>query len=101
LASTVKTKTDLAYQRCIQPSCGATYDVSEVRTSCGDCGGLLDVEYDWDAAEVPKSLAAFEQKWSRRHDPLCLSGVWRFRELFPFAPAEKIVTIGEGQTLLH
>jgi threonine synthase len=101
LASTVKTKTDLAYQRCIHPACAATYDVGEVRTSCGDCGSLLDVLYDWDAAEVPKSLAAFEQKWSRRFDPLCLSGVWRFRELFPFAPADKIVTIGEGQTLLH
>jgi threonine synthase len=99
--ASVKTVTDLAYQRCIQPSCAATYDVGEVRTSCGECGGLLDVQYDWDAASVPKSLTAFEQKWSKRHDPLCLSGVWRFRELFPFAPAEKIVTIGEGQTLLH
>ena len=72
--------TDLAFQRCIHPSCAATYDVGEVRTSCGECGGLLDVLYDWDAAQVPKSLTAFEQKWSRRHDPLCLSGVWRFRD---------------------
>ncbi len=38
--------------------------------------------------------------WSRRYEPLSLSGVWRFRELFPFAPDEKIVTIGEGQTHL-
>ena len=30
-----------------------------------------------------------------------LSGVWRFRELLPFAPPEKVVTIGEGQTLLQ
>src|SRR5688572_30618643 len=101
LASMVQTKTDLAYQRCIQPSCAATYDVGEVRTNCDSCGGLLDVAYDWDAIAVPKSLAAFEQKWSRRNDPLSFSGVWRFRELFPFAPAEKVVTIGEGQTLLH
>jgi len=101
LASTVQTKTDLAFQRCIQPSCAATYDVGEVRTSCTACGGLLDVDYDWDAAAVPKSLASFEQKWSRRHEPLSLSGVWRFRELLPFAPADKVVTIGEGQTLLH
>ncbi len=27
--------------------------------------------------------------------------MWRFHELLPFAPPEKIVTIGEGQTLLH
>jgi threonine synthase len=32
---------------------------------------------------------------------LNLSGVWRFRELLPFAPADQIVTIGEGQTLLQ
>ena len=99
--ASVNTMTDLAYQRCIHPGCAATYDVGEVRTSCGECGGLLDVQYDWDGAEVPKSLSAFEQKWSRHFDPLCQSGVWRFRELLPFAPADKIVTIGEGQTLLH
>jgi threonine synthase len=101
LASTVQVKTDLAFQRCIQPSCAATYDLGEVRTSCDACGSLLDVAYGWDAAKVPKTLAFFEQKWNRRHDPLCLSGVWRFRELLPFAQPDKVVTIGEGQTLLH
>src|SRR5262249_21393350 len=101
LASTVKTKTDLAFQRCVMPDCGATYDVSEVRTSSDACGALLDVAYDWDALPVPNSLAAFEDKWSRRNEPLCLSGVWRFSELLPFAAPNKIVTIGEGQTLLH
>jgi threonine synthase len=101
LATTVKTKTDLAFQRCVMPDCGATYDVGEVRTSCDACGALLDVDYDWDALPVPPSLAAFENKWSRRGEPLCLSGVWRFYELLPFAAPSKIVTIGEGQTLLH
>jgi threonine synthase len=95
------TRTDVAYQRCIQPSCAATYGVDEVRTSCDACGSLLDVDYDWDALPVPKSLSFFEQKWSRRHEPLCHSGVWRFRDLLPFAPAEMVVSIGEGQTLLH
>ncbi|MGD9633859.1 MAG: threonine synthase [Pirellulales bacterium] len=101
MASTVKTRTDLAHQRCIRPDCAATYDVGDVRTSCGECGGLLDVDYDWDSLPLPKSLSAFEGKWSERNNPLSFSGVWRFRDLFPFAPAEKIVTIGEGQTLLH
>jgi threonine synthase len=101
LASTVKTKTDLAFQRCVKPDCAATYDVGEVRTSCDACGSLLDVAYDWDALPVPETLAAFEEKWSRRNEPLCLSGVWRFYELLPFAVPSKIVTIGEGQTLLH
>ncbi len=101
MASTVRTMTDLAYQRCVMPDCAATYDVGEVRTSCSACGSLLDIAYDWNALPVPDSLKWFEKKWSRRNEPLCFSGVWRFSDLFPFAPPNKIVTIGEGQTLLH
>lgn len=101
MASIATTKTGLAYQRCVMPGCAATYDIAEVRTSCAACGALLDVDYDWDALPLPTSLRDFEDKWSRRSEPLCLSGVWRFHELLPFAPPAKIVTIGEGQTLLH
>ncbi|MEX2316668.1 MAG: threonine synthase [Pirellulales bacterium] len=97
----MQTQTDLAYQRCIMPACGATYDVGEVRTSCDACGALVDVAYDWDGLPVPDTLKSFEAKWSRRNEPLCRSGVWRFYELLPFAPPTKIVTIGEGQTLLQ
>ena len=93
--------TDLAYQKCISPGCGATYDVGEVRTACDRCGNLLDVIYDWDRLPVPDSLRAFEAKWSRRNEPLARSGVWRFYDLLPFAPADRVVTIGEGQTILH
>jgi threonine synthase len=59
------------------------------------------VVYDWDRVAVPSSLTSFEQKWARRHSPYCFSGVWRFHELLPFAPIDRCVTIGEGQTLLH
>jgi len=90
----------LAFQRCIAHDCGATYGIDEVRVACDRCGNLLDVAYDWDRARPPDSWEFFEQKWSRRYDPLDFSGVWRFRELLPFAPPEQIVTIGEGQTLL-
>ncbi len=83
------------------PGCAATYDVGEVRTSCAKCGSLLDIDYDWDSLPVPNSLADFEAKWSRRNEPLAFSGVWRFYDLLPFAPLAKIVSIGEGQTLLH
>tara|TARA_B100000686_G_scaffold290547_2_gene317979 strand:- start:857 stop:2251 length:1395 start_codon:yes stop_codon:yes gene_type:complete len=92
---------EIAFQQCISPSCLATFGVDEVLTACTKCGGLLDVSYDWNAAEIPASLSEFESKWSNRHDPLSYSGVWRFRELLPFAPPEKIVTVGEGQTLLQ
>jgi threonine synthase len=83
------------------PDCAATYDVGDVRTSCQSCGSLLDIAYDWDSLPVPSSLQEFEAKWSRRYEPLSFSGVWRFYELLPFAPTNKIVTIGEGQTLLR
>jgi threonine synthase len=62
---------------------------------------LLDVSYEWDRLRLPKSLDYFEQKWSRRYDPKCASGVWRFHELLPFAELDQVVTIGEGQTLLQ
>ena len=62
---------------------------------------MLDVGYDWSRARPPDRWSHFEAKWSRRFDPLALSGVWRFHELLPFARAERLVTIGEGQTLLH
>jgi threonine synthase len=61
----------------------------------------MDVAYDWDRLNPPRSMAEFESKWARRGDPLALSGVWRFRELLPFAPPDKVATVGEGQTLLQ
>ncbi|MBS0206558.1 MAG: threonine synthase [Planctomycetes bacterium] len=90
-----------ALQRCIAPLCRATYDVSDVLTSCPDCGSLLDIDYDWDRLPVPSSMREFEARWSNRRNPLDLSGVWRFRDLLPFARDEDIVTIGEGQTILQ
>ncbi len=93
--------TDTSYQQCIVPACGARYGIGEVRVACGRCGSLLDVMYDWNRLRVPASLGSFEAKWHRRNDPHCLSGVWRFHDLLPFAPVEKCITVGEGQTLLH
>ena len=90
----------LAYQTPLAGD-GATFDVGQTLPECTGLGGLLDVQYDWDRVPVPSRLQEFEQRWSRRHDPLDFSGVWRFRELLPFASPEQIVTIGEGQTILR
>ncbi|MCG8649773.1 MAG: threonine synthase [Pirellulales bacterium] len=94
-------QTDLAFQRCINASCGATYDTHSIRTACDKCGDLLDIDYDWNRAAVPSSLKDFEAMWSQRTNPVRFSGVWRFHELLPFAPQDKIITVGEGQTLLQ
>ena len=96
---------DLAFQRCIHPDCQATYGVDEVLFACRKCGSLLDIAYDWDRCEVPPSLKFFEARWatpgrsveSRANS----SGVWRFRELLPFAKLDDLVTLGEGRTTLQ
>lgn len=100
-STSTRQATDLAWQACINPACGATYDTGTARTSCAKCGDLLDIAYDWNRIEVPSRLQDFEKFWTQRHDPVRFSGVWRFHELLPFAPKNQIVTVGEGQTLLQ
>jgi threonine synthase len=92
---------ELAFQRCVHPHCGATAALDDTSFRCPRCGGLYDVVYDWDRARPPRSLREFEAKWAERTNPLSFSGVWRFRQLFPFAPDDAILTIGEGQTILQ
>jgi threonine synthase len=93
--------TEAVFQRCVSPDCAATCGVDETAFQCPRCGGLLDVAYDWDRLQPPRALRDLEAHWSRRTDPLSFSGVWRFRDLLPFAPPDKILTIGEGQTILQ
>ena len=93
--------TDTAFQQCIDPACGSTYDVGQTLVSCPECGGLLDVRYDWDRLPVPASLRAFDDRRGS-FAPLDFSGVWRFRDLLPFYRDEgDIVTLGEGRTILQ
>jgi threonine synthase len=89
------------YQRCITPSCGSTLGVEDTSFVCPACGGLMDVAYEWDQLRPPKALRDFEAKWADRANPLSFSGVWRFRDLLPFAPPDQVLTIGEGQTILQ
>src|SRR3984957_9297768 len=97
---------DVAFQQCINPACGRTYSTTEIKISCTQCGGLLDIKYDWSRLPVPKSLSFFEHRWSTKgtntEGRIDFSGVWRFRELFPFYRTEAdIVSIGEGRTTLQ
>jgi threonine synthase len=94
-------QTDLAFQRCINPACAATYEARSIRTACDRCGDLLDIKYDWERTALPSKLNEFEAMWSQRTNPVRFSGVWRFHELLPFAPQDKLITVGEGQTLLQ
>ncbi|HUT34698.1 MAG TPA: threonine synthase [Planctomycetota bacterium] len=93
--------TDAARQQCIRPACGATYELKSVHQRCEKCGALLDVAYDWERLPVPARLALFDERRASSRNPLDYSGVWRFRELIPFAELDKVLTIGEGQTQLR
>lgn len=93
--------TEPVFQRCIHPHCATTVALDDTSFHCPKCGGLLDVAYDWNRIAPPKSLRDFEAKWSERTNPVSFSGVWRFHALLPFCPPEKILTIGEGQTILQ
>jgi threonine synthase len=95
-----------AFQQCINPTCGSTYAIDQVKVACDRCGSLLDIRYDWSRLPVPRSLNFFEHRWNTKgintQGRLDFSGVWRFRELLPFYRTEdEIVTIGEGRTVLQ
>jgi len=93
--------TNLAFQKCINPTCGAQFDCAQVLFKCPACGDLLDIWYDWDKIPIPDKLDEFAKRWAGRDNPLDLSGVWRFRELLNFCQDKYKVTIGEGQTILQ
>jgi len=69
--------------------CGARYSKDEVVYTCSKCGGLLDVKYDYSEIEVDRIVKAKGE------------GVWKYRELLPFADEIKPITIQEGNTPLY
>ena len=76
--------------KCID--CGREYEASERIYFCPSCGGLLDVEYEYD-----RRLSLTPWSKSFRERPL---GVWRYRELLPIEELDKVVTMNEGGTRL-
>lgn len=85
---------------CINGSCHAHFDITEILYNCPKCGGLLEAKYDFGHPDT----AALKKTWRERrmsNAPLDQSGVWRYRELFPFVENHShIVTLREGNTPL-
>jgi threonine synthase len=80
---------------CFNPECRARYGIDEVLYQCSLCGALLEVENDFQGIK-PKEL---QQCWDQRRlsrAPLDVSGVWRFREMLPFADPTHIVSLREA-----
>lgn len=94
-------KTNAAFQKCINPGCGAEFDCGQAIFKCPRCGELLDIQYDWNKIKVPKKMSDFGSRWADRDNQSDFSGVWRFRELLDFCKDKYRVTIGEGQTILQ
>ncbi len=101
----IRRVSEIAHQRCIHPDCAATFDLGDTRFACRQCGSLLDIAYNWSRCNTPCTLSFFASRWATagrtaqaRAD---YSGVWRFRELLPFAGIDELVTIGEGRTTLQ
>lgn len=72
---------DEAFQKCIDPSCGLEYPITDIRIDC-ERGHLLDVKYK---SKPPTSLKeVFYKRRNPANNIFNESGVWRFRELLNF-----------------
>src|SRR4030095_8813383 len=90
-----------AGQCCVDPKCGRRFDLNERLYVCPSCGGLLDVAF---AVVTPIDVKALRALWTNRlasFDTQDRGGVWRYRELLPFAAGTPIVTLAEGNTPLY
>jgi threonine synthase len=96
--------------RCI--ACGDLTDSAGRDFRCAHCGDLLEIVYpNWSqsAARTEGSPAApvtpgLKSAWKQRRlslDPVDLSGVWRFREILPYANDPEIITLREGNSPLY
>src|SRR3984957_2557088 len=69
--------------RCIAERCNRRFGIEEVLYNCPKCGGLLEVFYGAPEAAAGELKQIFrERRMSNAF--LDQSGVWRYRELFPF-----------------
>jgi threonine synthase len=88
-------------QTCIEPECGARFGIDERVYTCTHCNGLLSIEAPDSSKFQANNLRA---AWASRRgslEPQDRSGVWRFRELLPFADDAPVVTLAEGNTPLY
>ncbi|MFZ3215755.1 MAG: threonine synthase [Candidatus Acidiferrales bacterium] len=100
-AKAVQQASAIAVQRCIQPGCGGVFGIAEQIYVCPRCAGPLEIEC---SLEPLKAAPDLRKRWQARaasHDPRDRSGVWRFREMLPFAEEAPVVTLFEGNTPLY
>jgi threonine synthase len=86
--------------QCIEEACGRRQESKKGSHVCASCGGLLEVQYEFD----PFDPEAVRSAWHQRRlsgEPIDRSGVWRFRELLPFVGfGDRVISLCEGSTPL-
>jgi threonine synthase len=71
-----------AIKKCINPSCGLTYEIDSDIYRCS-CGSLLDIKYSKKPGR--ELVETFYQRRNHGGNIYNESGVWRFRDLINFA----------------
>lgn len=83
---------------CFESSCRARFAITEVLYNCPKCGGLLEAVYSGERPDPGYLKRTFRERRTS-NAPLDASGVWRYRELFPFLDDySHVVTLREGNT---
>jgi threonine synthase len=97
---TTATPSTLAELVCFNPACRTRFEITEVLYNCPKCGGLIEAGYP----AITEDAATLRRKFRERRTsnvPLDASGVWRYREMFPFLnDYAHVVTLREGNTPL-
>ena len=89
-----------AFLQCIEKGCEGRYPLDSKEHQCPGCGGLLDVQYDFSRLDRHAVFKLWQQR-KMNSAIIDQSGVWRFRELLPFVPADsEVVSLSEGRTPL-
>jgi threonine synthase len=94
------TQSAVAELVCFDQKCRARYAITEVLYNCPKCGALLEAGYVHADVDPDRLKRLFRER-RLSNAPLDQSGVWRYRELFPFLEDYRhVVTLREGNTPL-
>jgi threonine synthase len=86
------------WQQCA--ACGHRLDELDPRTSCPECGGLLDVMFHAPPGRGAELRRQFTARVNLTGRPYDVSGVWRYAELIMSVPPGGVVSFPEGNTPL-
>ena len=96
--TTVRDGAAARWQQCA--ACGNRLDELDSRTSCPECGGLLDVMFHTPAGRAAELRRDFASRVRLAGPPHAISGVWRYAELIMEVAPDTIVSFPEGNTPL-